>query len=96
MKRMRQISDKWTEDDVKYLSQYGIKVKTGKVMLFEIEEGENYNKVRKYLENKWKNTHALSYRDIFFINIHRKTLVRQNILFSQVTSVVGILNLLRI
>ena len=66
MKRMRQIFDRWTEDDVKYLSQYGIKVKTGKVMLFEIEEGENYKKVRKYLENKWKNTHALSYRDIFF------------------------------
>ena len=33
MRRMRQIKDRWTEEDVRYLSQFGIKAKVGHMIL---------------------------------------------------------------
>ena len=41
MKSMRQICDRWTEEDVQYLSHFGIKAKVG-YMYFNIEEDTRY------------------------------------------------------
>lgn len=56
MKRMRQIKDEWTEDDVQFLSRYGVKVKPkpGRYTEFHIEEGEAYLEIRKHFEKRWK------------------------------------------
>ena len=53
MKRMRQICDRWTEEDVQYLSHFGIKAKVG-YMYFNIEEDDHYFEIRKHFEERWK------------------------------------------
>lgn len=53
MRRMRQIKDRWTEEDVRYLSQFGIKAKVG-FMHFNIEEDDHYFEIRKHFEERWK------------------------------------------
>ena len=54
MKRMRQICDRWTEEDVQYLSHFGIKAKVG-YMYFNIEEDTRYYEIRKHFENRWQS-----------------------------------------
>ena len=53
MKKIRIISDRWTEEDVNFLLQLGIKAKPG-YMIFRIDEDERYYVVRKHFEERWK------------------------------------------
>jgi len=52
MKRMRQISDTWTEEDVEFLNKLGIKVKVG-LERFNIDEDERYFEIEKHFEKRW-------------------------------------------
>lgn len=52
MKRMRQINDRWTEEDVRFLSQFGINAKVGH-MIFNIEEDERYFDIRNHYRDRW-------------------------------------------
>lgn len=63
MKKMRQISDYWSEDDVQFLAHHGIEVSVG-YMSFDIEEDERYLEIRKHFENRWRD--FINLRDIFF------------------------------
>ena len=63
MKRMRQISDYWSEEDVQFLAQYGIKTKVGFHRL-DIEEDERYFDIRKHFEYRWRD--FINLRDIYF------------------------------
>jgi hypothetical protein len=53
MKKIRIISDRWTEEDVNFLLQLGIKAKPG-YMIIRIDEDERYYVVRKHFEERWK------------------------------------------
>ena len=52
MKRIRQINDRWTEEDVRFLSQFGIKAKVGH-MILNIEEDEQYFVIRNHYKDRW-------------------------------------------
>ena len=52
MKRIRQINDRWTEEDVRFLSQFGIKAKVGH-MILNIEEDERYFVIRDHYRDRW-------------------------------------------
>lgn len=52
MKKKRLINDRWTEDDVQYLSQLGIKAKVGH-MILNIEEDERYLTIKSRYEHRW-------------------------------------------
>lgn len=49
MKKMRHIDNDWSEDDVQFLAQYGIKAKVGHMSIY-IEEDERYFEIRKHFE----------------------------------------------
>ena len=53
MKKIRIIRDRWTEDDVKFLSKLGIKAKVGH-MYFTVDEDDRYYEIRKRFEERWK------------------------------------------
>ena len=55
MKRMRQIRDHWTKEDVQFLAQLGIKVKEA-FDYFNIEENESYYKIRERFAERWEGS----------------------------------------
>lgn len=71
MKRMRQISDRWTEEDVRFLMQHGIKAKVG-YMYFNIEEDERYHAIRKHFDSRWGD--FISLHDTFHYEYSKKEL----------------------
>lgn len=62
MRKMRQLSFDWTEEDVEYLSNYGIKANVG-FMRLNIEENESYYQIRNHYKDVWSQ--LPSYRDTF-------------------------------
>lgn len=53
MKKMRTLRDHWTEEDVNFLSKFGVKAKVGHMYL-TIDEDERYYEIRKHFEERWK------------------------------------------
>ena len=49
MKRMRKIRDEWTEEDVEFLSQQGLKAKVG-MMTIPLDEDDRYYRIRQHFE----------------------------------------------
>lgn len=60
MKRMRQILGTWTEEDVQYLSHFGIKAKVG-YMHLKVEEDERYFVIRNHYRDRWDRYSELLY-----------------------------------
>ncbi len=52
MKKIRQIKDRWSEDDVKLLSKYGVKTKSG-FQILNIVENSTYFELRRHFELRW-------------------------------------------
>ena len=54
MKKIRAIRDEWTEDDVQFLAQLGIKANVGaKWDWIRIEEDERYFQIKKRCGHRW-------------------------------------------
>lgn len=53
MKKVRVIRDEWTEEDIQFLSQYGIKAKVG-IMNIHLDNDEKYYAIRKHFEERWQ------------------------------------------
>lgn len=56
MKRMRRIKDDWTEEDVQFLMQHGIKAEVGWMKFYIEEEDERYHAIRKHFDSRWGNS----------------------------------------
>lgn len=52
MKKKRALRDDWTEEDVQFLSQFGIKADIGR-MTIHIDEDERYFMIKKRYEYRW-------------------------------------------
>ncbi len=64
MKRMRNIRDEWTEEDVEFLSQQGLKAKVG-MMTIPLDEDDRYYRIRQHFEERWKRF-PRRYDDYFY------------------------------
>jgi hypothetical protein len=54
MKKIRAFRDEWTEDDVQFLAQLGIKANVGaKWDWIRIEEDERYFQIKKRCGHRW-------------------------------------------
>ena len=72
MKRMRKIRDEWTEEDVEFLSQQGLKAKVG-MMTIPLDEDDRYYMIRQHflthVNRRKTHLHHFSINCLF---LHRK------------------------
>ena len=61
---MRNIRDEWTEEDVEFLSQQGLKAKVG-MMTIPLDEDDRYYRIRQHFEERWKRF-PRRYDDYFY------------------------------